>query len=345
MITLADVRAARERLGGRVHHTPLLSSRTLGGQLGGRGTGAWLKAENLQRTGSFKVRGALNKIAQLSPEERARGIITVSAGNHAQGVAWAAGAVGARATVVMAETSTPSKVAATRDYGAEVILHGPSTVEAFAEMERLRAERGLTLVHPYDDPAIIAGQGTLGLELLDDLPELGEAGTGGRGDTVVVGVGGGGLIAGVAIALKEQRPGIRVVGVEPAGAAAMRAALDAGRVIHLDRVDTVADGLAAPFASELTHQLVRRYVDEVVLLDDDTILAGVRFLLERAKLLAEPAGAAATAALLSGAVQVAPGSRVVAIVSGGNIDLARLHDFLYLPEAAEPPPVPATLRE
>ena len=139
MITLADVRAARERLGGRVHHTPLLSSRTLGEWLGGRGTGAWLKAENLQRTGSFKVRGALNKIAQLSPEERARGIITVSAGNHAQGVAWAATAAGARATVVMAETSTPSKVAATRDYGAEVILHGPSTVEAFAEMERLRA--------------------------------------------------------------------------------------------------------------------------------------------------------------------------------------------------------------
>ena len=332
MITLADVRAARERIGARVHHTPLLSSRTLGRRIGAN---AWLKAENMQKTGSFKARGALNTIAQLSPEEQARGIITVSAGNHAQGVAWAAAAAGVRATVVMAETATPSKVAATREYGAEVVLHGPSSVESFAEMERLRAEGGLTLVHPFDDPAIIAGQGTAGLEILDDLPELGRDGA---ADTVVVPIGGGGLIAGLAVALKEQRPGLRVVGVEPKGAAAMYESRLAGRAVSLDRIDTVADGLTAPFAGDLTYEIVRHYVDDVVLLDDDAILDGLRFLLERAKLLAEPAGAAATAALLAGAVPVAPDSHVVAIVSGGNIDLARLTGFLVEPQPAAATP-------
>ncbi len=321
-VTLADIEAARERIAGRVHHTPLLSSRTLGGRLGAR---VWLKAENLQKTGSFKARGALNRIATLSPEERARGIITVSAGNHAQGVAWAAAAAGVPATVVMAETATASKVAATRDYGAEVILFGPSSVESFAEMERLRRERGLTLVHPFDDPAIVAGQGTVGLEILDDLPELGG---GAAPDTVVVPIGGGGLIAGIAVAIKERRPGVRVVGVEPRGAAAMHEGLRAGRVVRLDRVDTVADGLTAPFAGELTLRIVRRYVDDIVLIDDAAILAGVRFLLERAKLLAEPAGAAAVGALLAGAVAPAPGSNVVALVCGGNVDLDRLAGYL-----------------
>ncbi|HET8630445.1 MAG TPA: threonine/serine dehydratase [Thermomicrobiales bacterium] len=320
MIAVADIRAARERIAGRVHHTPLLTSQTLGQQIGAR---AWLKAENLQKTGAFKVRGALNAILQLSEEERARGIITVSAGNHAQGVAWAAAAVGVPATVVMAENATPSKVAATRGYGAEVVQHGTSSLDLFGKMEELRAARGLTLVHPFDADAIIAGQGTLGLEVLDDLPEFGE-----EGDTIVVPVGGGGLIGGVAVAIKESRPAARVIGVEPVGAPGMYNSLQAGYAVHLDRIETIADGLTAPFAGERNFDIVRRYVEDIVLLDDETILEGMRFLLARAKLLAEPAGAAATAALLAGKVTVAPGARVVAVVSGGNIDLPRLKALL-----------------
>ena len=325
VVALTDIEAARERIGTRVHHTPLLSSHTLGERIGAQ---VWLKAENLQKTGSFKVRGALNKIERLAPEERARGIITVSAGNHAQGVAWAAAAAGVRATVVMAEIASPSKVAATRDYGAEVVLFGPSNVEAFAEMERLQRERGLTLVHPFDDPAVIAGQGTVGLEILADLPGLGQPEPGAEADTVVVPIGGGGLISGVAVALKEQRPNLRILGVEPLGAAAMHQSLRAGRVVRLPQIDTVADGLAAPFTGVLTLQLTRQYVDDVVLLPDEAILAGMRFLLERAKLLAEPAGAAAVGALLSGAVTVAPGATAVAPVCGGNVDLDRLAGYL-----------------
>ena len=320
--TVDDIEAARARIAGQVHHTPLLTSQTLAAQLGAP---VWLKAENLQKTGSFKARGALNKIELLSAEEKARGIITVSAGNHAQGVAWAAAAAGVRATVVMAETSSPSKIAATSDYGAEVVLFGPSTVESFAEMERLRRERGLTLVHPFDDPAIIAGQGTVGLEILDDLPAFG---AGPAPDTVVVPIGGGGLIAGIAVALKERRPNVRLIGVEPRGAAGMHAAVRAGRPVTLERVDTIADGLSAPFAGALNLEIVRRYVDDIVLLDDRAILAGVRFLLERAKLLAEPAGAAAVGALLDGSVTSAPGARVVALVCGGNLDLDRLGTYL-----------------
>jgi threonine dehydratase len=321
-LTIADVEAARERIAGRVHRTPLLSSRTLGERIGLAGP-AWLKAENLQKTGSFKVRGALNTIAHLSPEQRARGVITVSAGNHAQAVAWAAAAAGVPATIVMAAAASPIKAAATRGYGAEVILHGANNLEAFAEMERLRDERGLTLVHPFDAATTVAGTGTVALELLDDLPDLG-LGEGTGRDTVVVGVGGGGLISGLAFALKTLRPGVRVIGVEPTGAPGMSEALRAGRVVPLASARTIADGLAAPFVGELNLALVREYVDDVVLLDDEAILVGARFLLERAKLLAEPGGAAATAALLTGAVRVEPGATVVAIVSGGNVDPEKL---------------------
>jgi len=326
LVTLADVEAARERIAGRVHRTPLVSSHTLGRRLGLVGP-AWLKAENLQRTGSFKARGALNKIATLSPEERARGVITVSAGNHAQGVAWAAAAAGVRATVVMAEIASPTKVAATRGYGAEVILHGANNIVAFAEMYRLQAERGLTLVHPYDDPLTIAGQGTIGLEILKDLPNLG-LGTGAGRDTVVVPIGGGGLIAGVALAIKAQRPGVRIIGVEPTGAPTMHTALAAGQPVALANISTVADGLTAPLAGVRNLAIVREYVEAVVLLDDEAILDGLRFILERAKLVVEPAGAAAVAALLSGAVTVDPDAQVVALLGGGNIDLTRLKGYL-----------------
>lgn len=321
MVSLDEIDAARRRIGQRVHVTPLLSSRTLGRRVGAE---VRLKAENMQKTGSFKARGALNKIEQLSAQEKARGIITVSAGNHAQGVAWAAAAAGVQATVVMAENATPSKVAATREYGATVILHGPSSVESFAEMDRLRTERGLTLVHPFDDPAVIAGQGTAALEVLDAWPELGAS----DGDIAIVPVGGGGLIAGMAIALKELRPNLRVVGVEPEGAASMAASVRDGYAVHLTHVETIADGLAAPFAGTLTYALVRRYVDDIATIDDDTILNGLHFLLERAKLLTEPAGATATAALLSGLVRPMPGARVLVVLSGGNVDLDRLQEFL-----------------
>jgi threonine dehydratase len=323
-VTQAAVEAARERVRGRVHRTPLLSSRTLGERIGVGGP-VWLKAENLQKTGSFKPRGALNQIEQLSAEEKARGVITVSAGNHAQGVAWAAAAASVQATVVMAEAASPVKVAATRGYGAEVVLHGANNTEAFAEMERLSRERGLTLIHPFDAPAIIAGHGTVGLEILDDLPEFGQ---GAGRDTVVVGIGGGGLISGIAIAIKSQRPGVRIIGVEPRAAAAMTESLRAGKVMPLARANTIADGLAAPFVGQRNLAIVQRLVDDVILLDDDAILDGLRFLLERAKLVAEPAGAAATAALLTGAVPVEPGATVVAIVSGGNVDRERLRAYL-----------------
>ncbi|MGN6565598.1 MAG: threonine ammonia-lyase [Thermomicrobiales bacterium] len=325
-ITLADVEAAQERVRGRVHRTPLLSSRTLGERIGAGGP-VWLKAENLQKTGSFKPRGALNQIEQLSAEEKARGVITVSAGNHAQGVAWAAAAAGVKAVVVMAEAASPVKVAATRGYGAEVVLHGANNTEAFAEMERLARERGLTLIHPFDAPTVIAGHGTVGLEVLADLPEFGQGAGAGR-DTVVVGIGGGGLISGIAVAIKAQRPSARIIGVEPRGAAAMTESLRAGKVVPLTSSQTIADGLAAPFAGQRTLAIVQQLVDDVVLLDDDAIVEGLRFLLERAKLVAEPAGAAATAALLTGAVPIAPGATVVAIVSGGNVDHERLRGYV-----------------
>jgi threonine dehydratase len=325
-VTLADVEAARARIAGRIHRTPLLSSHTLGREIG-LGGPVWLKAEVFQRTGSFKARGALNKIETLSAEEKARGVITVSAGNHAQGVAWAAAAAGVRATVVMAEIASPTKVAATREYGAEVILFGKDNIAAFAEMDRLRAERNLTLVHPYDDPQTIAGQGTIGLEILEDLPLLG-TGAGAGGDTIVVPIGGGGLIAGVALAIKAQRPGVRIIGVEPQGAPSMHSALAAGAVVPLTNIQTVADGLTAPFAGILNLALVQEYVEEVILLGDETILSALRFLLERAKVVVEPAAAAGVAALLSGAVRVEPGATVVALLGGGNIDLGRLKSYL-----------------
>ena len=321
-LTIADVEAAQARIAGRVHRTPLLSSHTLGAQLGLAGP-VWLKAENLQKTGSFKVRGALNNIDQLSAEQKARGVITVSAGNHAQAVAWAAREAGVAATVVMAAAASPIKAAATRGYGADVILFGANNLEAFAEAERLRDERNLTFVHPFDAATTVAGTGTVGLEILEDLPNLGLGDGAGR-DTVVVGIGGGGLSSGLAFALKTLRPGIRVIGVEPTGAPGMRHALDAGKPVPLSSSQTIADGLAAPFVGALNLALVRDHVDEVVLIDDDAILVGARFLLERAKLLAEPAGGAATGALLTGAIKPDPAATVVTIVSGGNVDPEKL---------------------
>ena len=278
----------------------------------------WLKAENLQKTGSFKPRGVLNKLRHLTAEEKRRGLITISAGNHAQALAYAAAVEGLRATVVMPETASPTKIAATRGYGAEVVLHG-TTQQALDKMHELRDARGLTLVHPYDDPLVIAGQGTVGLEILEELPDL---------DVIVVPVGGGGLIAGIAAAVKQSRPSARVVGVEPDGAPTMTEALRAGRPVRLERITTIADGLTAPVAGHHTLAHVRALVDEVVLLTDAEIAEGLRAVVGHAKLVAEPAGAAAVAALLAGRVAAPPGTRVVAVVSGGNVDLGRLQEVL-----------------
>jgi threonine ammonia-lyase medium form len=314
--TLHDIEEARERIAGKVHRTPMLTSRTLGERLG---VEIYIKAELFQKTGSFKARGAYNNIAQLSDDEKARGIITVSSGNHAGATAWAAQAAGVPATVVMAESASPVKVAACRGYGANVVLHGATATEAFAEMYRLREERNLTFIHPFDSDRTLAGTGTIGLEILEDVPDV---------DTVVAGIGGGGLIGGVATAIGLAKPSARVIGVEPTGADAMTRSLAAGQVVHLDHVETIADGLAPPFVGELPLMAVQRYVEQVVTLTDDEIKEGMRFLIERCKLVVEPAGAAATAAILLGKVPLRPGEKVVLIVSGGNIDIPTLKKYL-----------------
>lgn len=315
MPTLATIRAARERIASRVHLTPLLSATRLGAR-----AGATLahKCESLQKTGSFKVRGALNKLAQLDAAARARGVITVSAGNHAQALAWAARDAGVKCTVVMPAAASRAKVDASRGYGAEVVLHGASSIEAFARAHELAAERTLTLVHPFDDEEIMAGQGTVGLEIVEQMPDV---------EDVIVPIGGGGLIAGVAIAVKELRPSTRVYGVEPTGAAVMRQSLDVGHPVQLEAIKTIADGLGAPMAGDLTYPIVRRYVDDVVTVTDDEIGGAMKEILFSAKLLAEGAGAAATAAVLSGRLPVR-GRRVVAVLSGGNIDPGRVSQIL-----------------
>jgi threonine dehydratase len=314
-VPLEAIRRAQAGLAGRVHRTPLLTSRTLGELTGTR---LYLKAECLQKTGSFKARGVINRLAELSAEERARGIIGISAGNHAQAMAWAATLEGVRCTVVMPASASAAKVNASRAYGAEVVLHG-TVHEAFAKMEELRVAHDFVLVHPFADAAVIAGQGTVGLEIVSDLPEV---------DAVIVPVGGGGLIAGIAAAVNALRPEARVIGVEPEGAATLGAALEAGHVVTLPSVATVADGLAAPMTSDLALAHARALVDSVVTVTDAEIVEALRMLLQRAKLLAEPAGAAGLAALLSGTVRLPPDARIAVVVSGGNIDLQRLKELL-----------------
>jgi len=316
MLDLAAIRAARERIAGHVHLTPTMSASRIGQRVGVRLS---LKCENFQKTGSFKVRGALNKLSQLGADERKRGVVTVSAGNHAQGVAWAARSAGVQATVVMPATASSVKVDASRGYGAEVVLHGASSIEAFEKARELERERGFTFVHPFEDELVAAGAGTVGLELLEQTTNL---------DSVVIAIGGGGLIAGMLVAIKETNPKIRVYGVEPKGAASMRRSLDAGHAVRLDSVKTIADGLAAPMAGDLTYDVVRRYADDVVVIDDAEIEEAMRALLFDAKLLAEGAGAAATAAIISGAIPLRRGEHVAAVVSGGNVDAGTLVSVL-----------------
>jgi threonine dehydratase len=326
-VSMERIRAARARIEGRVHRTPMLSSATAA-RIAEAATGSGLrdgrlfvKAEHLQKTGSFKPRAALSKLTSLRREEREAGVITLSAGNAAQAYAWAGRAEGIAVTVTMPAQAVRSKVDASRGYGAEVVLHGEHVGETLARLQELVDERGLTLVHPFDDPEVIAGNASVGLEILEDLPDV---------DVVVVGVGGGGLISGVATALKELRPEVRVYGVEPEGSDAMSKAMAAGEVIHIDPV-SVADGLGAPFAGAWTLPICSRYLDDVVLLDDTTILAGLRFAAERMKQVLEPAGAAALAAVLTGRIAIRPGDRVCVVASGGNVERSRLGEFLEGP--------------
>ena len=307
------IMAAREVIRGRLHLTPTVTSAYLSASLGAP---LHLKLELFQKTGSFKPRGVLNRLANLSDEERRRGLITLSAGNHAQAVAWAAREYGIRATVVMPTRATKAKVDATRGYGGDVLQTDGDLLATALELQR---ERHLTLVHPFDCPFVIAGQGTLGAEIVEQVPDV---------DMVVVGVGGGGLISGVAAAVKAVKPNARVIGVEPVGAPGMTESLRLGEPARLERLDTIADGLAAPFAGRLNYLHARELVDEMVLVTDDEIIAAIPVLMERCKIVPEPAGAATVAALLAGKVTPRRGSTTVAIVSGGNIDRARLAQLL-----------------
>jgi threonine dehydratase len=303
-----DLLAARKLLAPTpIWHTPIHTSRTLG-ELAGVDD-LRLKLELFQVTGSFKPRGAYCSIASLAPADLARGVIAVSAGNHAQAVAYGAALAGTRSVVVTWSSASELKLEAARAYGAETLRLGDTPLEAFEEMYKVRDARGLVLIHPFDDPHVLAGQGTLGLEVLEDVPDVG---------TVVVPIGGGGLISGVAIALRHYRPGVRIVGVEPEGAPTLTRALAAGGPVSLEQISTIADGLSAPFAGALTYEITRDLVDDVVLVSDAEIRGAMRALALRAKVVAEPAAAAGLAALFAGRVAPAPGP-VVVVVSGGNV--------------------------
>jgi threonine dehydratase len=304
--------AAYRRVAPLVHRTPLLHSTSLSNETG---YDVWLKAEMFQRTGSYKVRGPSNKLPQLSREEQRAGVICSSAGNHAQGVAYAAARLGIPATVVMASNATPAKIAATKSYGAEVILHGTIWDEANAEALRLRNERGLTFVHPFDDLQLIAGQGTIGLEILDDAPDA---------STVVVPIGGGGLISGVAAAIKGQRPEVRIVGIESTGAPAMKLSVERGELTTLEENHCSIDGLKVMRVGETTFAIVSELVDELVTIGDARIFDAVLWTMSRCKLVVEGAAAAPVAALLEGSIEAEPGSKVVCVLSGGNVDLEHL---------------------
>ncbi|HZT40823.1 MAG TPA: threonine/serine dehydratase [Chthonomonadaceae bacterium] len=313
LVTLDDVKAAREVIAGRLHRTPVMRSTYIGERAGVR---LWLKMELFQKTGSFKPRGVLNRLGHLTAKEKARGVITLSAGNHAQALAWAARQAGIQATVVMPAGAVRSKVEATRGYGAEVVqVDGDLMAACLA----LKEERNLTLIHPFDDLHVIAGQGTVGLEIVEDVPDI---------DCVFVGVGGGGLISGVSAVVKAHRPAAHVVGVEPQISDVMIRSLEAGTPAHLQGAQTIADGLNAPFVGRHNLAHAQAFVDEMITVSDDEIVQAMRLLMERCKVVAEPAGAASVAGLLSGRASVPSGATVVCVVSGGNVDRDRLKQLL-----------------
>jgi threonine dehydratase len=309
-VTLADIRQAQRLLEGIIAITPVESSRALGRQVG---SDVYLKCENLQRAGSFKVRGAYVRMAKLSPAERARGVVAASAGNHAQGVAVAAKSLGISARIFMPLGVALPKLAATRGHGAEVVLHGHNVDEALAEAQRYADETGAVFVHPFDNVDVVAGQGTIGLEIIEQIPDV---------DTVLMGVGGGGLLAGVAVAIKaraqELGREIRIIGVQAENAAAYPPSLAADALVPLKRVSTMADGIAVGRPGQLPFSIIRELVDDVVTVSEDSLARALIFLLERTKMVVEPAGAVGVAALMDGKIEN-PGTTAV-VLSGGNID-------------------------
>jgi threonine dehydratase len=315
MVTLQDVRDAAKRIEGVAHRTPVLRSRTLDALVGGQ---VFVKAENLQRVGAFKFRGAYNAISRLSPEQLARGIAAYSSGNHAQAVALAARELGSSAVIVMPQDTPASKLDAVAGYGAQIVTYDRYTGDREEIGRRLAAERGLTLIPPYEHPDVIAGQGTAALELLEEAGEL---------DALVVPVGGGGLIAGSATAAKGLQPGVRIVGVEPQAGDDTRRSLAAGERVRIPVPRTIADGQAADIPGELTFSINRRLVDEIVLVSDDEIRDAMRFAFDRMKLVMEPSGVSGVAALLAGRLDPVP-ARIGVIVSGGNVGAARLAQLL-----------------
>lgn len=307
-VTLAEIRAAQSTLEGIVAPTPLLADEALSRELGAR---TYAKAECLQKSGSFKIRGAYNKISHLTQEEKARGVIAPSAGNHAQGVALAARLHGIRAVIVMPQYAPLTKVKATQALGAEVVLQGLTFDDAAAHARELARRHGYTWVHAFDDEQVIAGQGTIGLEILAALPEV---------STLVVPIGGGGLISGIAIAAKGLKPSLRVVGVQASGCASVRPSLEAGHPVAITAAQTIADGIAVKRPGDLTLPLIKQYVDEVVEVSDDEIARGIFHCVQNSKLVVEGAGAAGVAALLAGRVLLQPGEVVCTVLCGGNID-------------------------
>lgn len=315
-LTLRDFEETRARIAPHIKHTPLLTSRQLSEATG---FDARLKAELFQRVGSYKIRGPLNKFALMPEEQKRRGVVCSSAGNHAQGVALAARIHGIRAVVCMAANATPSKIAATRDYGAEVVLHGTIWDEANEKAKELVRDEGLTYVHPFDDEQLIAGQGTVGLEIVQDWAEV---------DAVVVPIGGGGLISGVSMAVKSFNPAIRVIGVESSDGPAMQASLKAGAVTTID-CNTVIDGLRVRRVGDLNFSVAQRFVDEIVTLPDAEIFEAMIWVMERCKLVVEGAAAAPVAALMRGLVKLPKGAKVVAVLSGGNLNLDQLRGLRW----------------
>jgi len=315
IVTLNDIFEAREIVKPYIHRTPMMTSTALGEQLGVK---LYFKAEVFQKTGSFKPRGTINKIYHLSDEAKSNGVLAISAGNLAAGVAYAATLLGVESTVIMPESAPKSKVEATRGYGATIILHGDVTT-LFAKADEVQQERNLTFLEPWGDPDLIAGHGTLGLEILDDVAEP---------DYVLVPVGGGGLISGVASAIKFKHPRAKVIGVEPVGANVMTQSLEQDRVVSLSSINTIADGLAAPSIGENNLTIVKRYVDDIVLVTDDEIAAAMGAIMERCKIVTEPSGATAFAALLHGKIDIPQGATVVCLLSGANVDRSRLKALL-----------------
>jgi threonine dehydratase len=310
-VSLTEIRAAMDRIRESIYLSPCARSEYFS-QL--TGNSVYLKLDNLQRTGAFKERGALNKLLTLTPEERSRGVIAASAGNHAQGVAYHAGRHGIRAEICMPLTTPLIKVSATKSYGAEVILHGANYDEACEEAVRRSQQFGMTFVHPFDDEVVIAGQGTMGLEILQQVPDI---------EAVIAPIGGGGLIAGVACAIKETNPKMRVIGVQPARLPSMKVAIAEGHPVTLSPAPTIADGIAVRRAGEKTLPLIQKYVDDIVTVDEEEIANAILLLLEREKTLAEGAGAAAIAALINRKIPLS-GKKIAVLVCGGNIDVSLL---------------------